>query len=129
MSTYTHQNLADLEDVAAARGLGNGFSARFGREALDCEHTGFALHTLEAGVQMPFVHRHKNAEEIYVVLAGSGRILLDEEVRDVATHDAIRVSPGVARSFDAGDDGLQVLVFGPHHDSDGEVLQSGWPEV
>ncbi|WP_354697963.1 hypothetical protein DSM112329_03622 [Paraconexibacter sp. AEG42_29] len=128
MSSYTHKNLADVEDAAAKQGFGDGFSARFAADALDCERTGFALETLEPGRKVPFAHRHHEAEEVYVVLAGSGRMLLDGEVRDLAKHDAIRVSPGVARSFDAGDEGLELLVFGPRHEGDGELLQIDWPE-
>jgi hypothetical protein len=37
--------------------------------------------------------------------------------------DAIRVAAEVARAFEAGPDGLELLVFGPHHEKDGEVLE------
>lgn len=127
MSTYTHKNLADVEDAAAKNGMGEGFSARFAREALDCEKTGFALEKLDPGTKTPFAHRHNEAEEVYVIIDGGGRMLLDETVIDLATKDAVRVSPGVARSFEAGPDGLEFLVFGPHHKNDGEVLQVEWP--
>jgi mannose-6-phosphate isomerase-like protein (cupin superfamily) len=127
MSTYTHKNLADVEDAAAKNGMGEGFSARFAREALECERTGFALEKLAPRAKVPFAHRHEEAEEVYVVLDGAGRMLLDEEIIELKKHDAVRVSPGVARSFDAGPDGLEFLVFGPHHKNDGEILQVDWP--
>lgn len=129
MSTYTLKNLGDVEDAAAKNNMGEGFSARFAREALDCEHTGFALQKLAADTATPFAHRHDEAEEVYVVIDGGGRMMLDDEFIDVGRYDAVRVSPGVARSFAAGPEGLEFLVFGPHHQGDGEILPYEWPEA
>jgi mannose-6-phosphate isomerase-like protein (cupin superfamily) len=118
--SYTKKNLRDLDDVAAARGA-KGFEARFGAGDLGCETTGFALETIHPGARTPFKHHHENAEEVYVVIAGSGTMALDNEQIDVGPLDAIRVAPQVERFFSAGDDGLEVLVFGPRHQGDGEI--------
>jgi mannose-6-phosphate isomerase-like protein (cupin superfamily) len=75
-----------------------------------------------------FGHRHRTAEEIYVVLAGTGRVKLDDEVVELAPLDAVRVSPGVARSSAAGPDGLEVLIFGPHVESDWETVHGLWAD-
>lgn len=122
MSGYTKKNLRELEDDAAKHGMGEGFSARFAAGALDCEATGFALQTLAPGTSVPFAHRHDEAEEVYVVLSGGGTMVLDGEPVPIAALDAIRVSPKLARTFDAGDDGLEFLVFGPRHEGDGEII-------
>jgi mannose-6-phosphate isomerase-like protein (cupin superfamily) len=79
---------------------------------------------VKPGQREAFAHRHRTAEEIYVVLAGTGRVKLDEELVELAPLDAVRVSPGVARSFEAGPDGLHVLIFGPHVESDGEIVHN-----
>jgi mannose-6-phosphate isomerase-like protein (cupin superfamily) len=76
---------------------------------------------------LAFGHRHENAEEVYVILAGSGRVKLDDEIVDVETMDAIRVSPEVTRAFEAGPAGIEVLAFGPRHEGDGELVQGWWP--
>jgi mannose-6-phosphate isomerase-like protein (cupin superfamily) len=94
MSTYTRKNLRDVEDSAAKHGLGEGFAARFAREDLASEATGLSLQSLAPDATVPFAHRHENAEEIYVILAGSGQMLLGDETLAVAPYDAIRVSPG-----------------------------------
>jgi mannose-6-phosphate isomerase-like protein (cupin superfamily) len=73
-----------------------------------------------------FAHRHGRAEEIYVVLTGSGRVKLDDEYVELGVLDAVRVSPGVARSFEAGPDGLEVLIFGPHVENDSEIVSDFW---
>ena len=118
--SYTKKNLRDVEDAAAARGA-QGFEARFATGDLDCEGTGLALETLAPGHRSPFKHRHENAEEVYVVLSGSGSISLDGEEVELGPLDAIRVAPPVERWFSAGDDGLEILVFGPRHQGDGEI--------
>jgi mannose-6-phosphate isomerase-like protein (cupin superfamily) len=72
------------------------------------------------------MHRHASAEEIYVILSGTGRIKLDDEILDVRALDAIRVAPAVARALEAGNDGLEFLAFGPHHAADGEPVDDDW---
>jgi len=62
----------------------------------------------------------------YVILSGSGKVKLADQVFEVRTLDAIRVSPEVARAFEAGPDGLEFLAFGPHHPSDGEPVEDPW---
>jgi mannose-6-phosphate isomerase-like protein (cupin superfamily) len=81
---------------------------------------------LRPGKRSPFSHRHASAEEIYVVLSGSGRIKLDDRISDVRALDAIRIAPQVARAFEAGPEGLELLAFGPHHAGDGEQVDDPW---
>jgi mannose-6-phosphate isomerase-like protein (cupin superfamily) len=124
--SYTIKNLDRTKDSAPQFGFAELGEAHFPREELDCETVGFAYHRLKPGKRQAFGHRHENAEEVYVVLDGSGRIRLDDEIREISQHDAIRVSPSVARAFEAGADGLTLLVFGPRHESDGELLHDFW---
>jgi quercetin dioxygenase-like cupin family protein len=126
--SYTIKNLRETADSAPGFGLGEMGEAHFPRKELGAESTGLAYHVLHAGKRQPFGHRHDEAEEIYVVIAGSGRMRLDEEVVEVSALDAIRVAPPVKRAFEAGPDGLSLLVFGPHHEKDGEVLRDFWQD-
>ncbi len=80
------------------------------------------------GKRSPFVHRHEDAEEIYVILGGSGRVKLDDQIADVRRLDTIRVAPEVARAFEAGPEGLEFLAFGPHHPGDGEPVDDPWAD-
>lgn len=123
---YTKRNLRDIEDSAAAFGYGEVQESRFGREALEAEETGFAHHALKPGQRSPFGHRHEAAEEIHVVLRGTGRIKLDDELVEVGPMDVIRVDPQVTRAFEAGPDGLEYLVFGPRREGDGDLDQDFW---
>jgi len=119
--SYTIKNLREVEDMAPRFGFDTVQEARFPWRDLNAEKTGLAYHRIKPG-QRGLAHRHENAEEVYVVLSGNGRVNLDGQVERLETMDAIRVSPTVARAFEAGPDGLELLAFGPHHESDGEIL-------
>jgi mannose-6-phosphate isomerase-like protein (cupin superfamily) len=121
--SYTIKNLREVDDVAPRFGFDQVQEARFGRRDLGAETIGLALHRVKPDCQQAFAHRHNEAEEVYVVISGHGRIKLDDEVREIGPMDAVRVSPPIARAFAAGPEGLELLVFGPHHEGDGEVLK------
>ena len=123
---YTQINLADVEDAAPANGFADRWEARVARVPLGAEQTGVTHFRLRPGKRSPFAHRHTRAEEVYVILSGSGRIKLDDEVLDVRPLDAIRVAPEVVRAMEAGRDGLEFVVFGPHHGADGEEVDDPW---
>jgi mannose-6-phosphate isomerase-like protein (cupin superfamily) len=123
---YTLKKLTDIADSAPSSGFGDIQEARFARDALDTELTGFSHHRIKPDRRQPFGHRHDKAEEVYVVLAGSGRAKFDEAVVELGTLDAVRVAPGVTRAFEAGPDGLELLVFGPRCDGDGEIVMGWW---
>jgi quercetin dioxygenase-like cupin family protein len=123
---HTQINLADVEDAAPANGFGDRWEARVARAALDAEATGVTHFRLKPGRRSPFAHRHAEAEEVYVVLGGSGRVKLDDQLFDVRRLDAIRVAPSVVRAFEAGPDGLELLAFGPHRAADGEQVADPW---
>ncbi len=122
------KKLTHVEDSAPTFGLGEVQEARFANDELATEHTGVSYHRLKGGKRHAFAHRHENAEEVYVVLAGSGRVKLDDEIVGLEALDAIRVAPGVTRAFEAGSDGIELLAFGPRHDGDGEVIQNWWTD-
>src|SRR4051794_35231448 len=100
--TFTRVSLGRVEDAAPPHGLGDRWEARVARVALEAERTGVSHFRLFPGKRSPFMHRHAEAEEIYVVLSGSGRMKLGDEIIEVGPLDAIRVAPTPARAFEAG---------------------------
>jgi mannose-6-phosphate isomerase-like protein (cupin superfamily) len=128
MSNYTIKKITEVEDSAPKFGLDSVGEARFAKNELDAEATGVTYLSLKPGKRQTFGHRHDAAEEIYVVLSGSGRVKLDDEIREISERDAIRVSPKVVRAFEAGTEGLEVLAVGARHDGDGELLQDWWSD-
>lgn len=125
---FAIKNLREVADSAAEYGLSDIQEARFPREDLGAETTGFAYHVIRPGRRQAFAHRHEQAEELHVVINGTGRVKLDDEVREIGPLDAIRVSPAVTRAFEAGPEGLELLVFGPRHERDGEIVQGFWTD-
>ena len=125
---FTKVSLAAVDDAAPGNGFGHRWEARVARTALAAERTGVTLFRLRPGKRSPFTHRHTEAEEIYVVLSGTGRAKLDGQLVDVVPLDCIRVAPATARAFEAGPDGLELLAFGPHHPGDGEPVKDPWTD-
>jgi mannose-6-phosphate isomerase-like protein (cupin superfamily) len=125
---YTMKNLEEVPDAAPRMGVDATQEVRFARADLDAEEVGFTLHRVKPGTRQGIGHRHDQAEEVYVVISGAGRIKLDDETLEIVPLDAIRVAPQVTRSFEAGPDGLEFIAFGPRHDGDGEVFPGWWTD-
>ena len=129
MTDFTITNLADVDDSAPKFGIGEIQEARFATKALDAEQLGLAYIRLKPDQVSPFAHRHETQEELYVVLSGSGSVVLDEEQRDLRPLDAVRVAPSVARSFTSGPEGLDIVAFGAPAlsggSNDGEIIEPG----
>ena len=129
MSTgYARINIEDVEDIAAKFGMGEVGEARYVREDVGAERVGLSWYRMNPGRRTGFGHRHDEVEEMYVVLGGSGRVKLDDEVLDVRRGDIVRVAPESVREFEAGPDGMELLATGMHVDGDGELLQDWWPQ-
>jgi mannose-6-phosphate isomerase-like protein (cupin superfamily) len=126
--SYTKMNLNETADSAPKFGLEQMGEAHFPREELDAKTTGLSYQVLKPGKRQLFGHKHDKAEEVYVVLSGSGRVRLDDEIVDLSELDAIRVEPSVMRAFEAGPDGMAWIAFGPHHDKDGEMDREFWQD-
>ena len=125
---YTHKKLTDVKDSAPEFGLGDVQEARFAKGELDAEKTGVSYFDVKPNQRAPFGHKHDEAEEVYVVIAGSGRMKLDDEIIEVTELDAIRVAPEVVRAFESGPNGIRVLAMGARHDGDGEIIQGWWDD-
>jgi len=113
MAGYTVVNLkTDVEDLAPKFGYAPNMEARFANEPLGLGKTGLSYQRLAPNFRMPFGHRHEEQEEIYVVLSGSMRAKLDEDIVELKAHDAVRVAPGTIRQFEGGPEGVELLAFG-----------------
>jgi mannose-6-phosphate isomerase-like protein (cupin superfamily) len=125
---FTVRKLTDVEDSAPKFGYGEVQEARFASKDLETEDTGVSHLRVKPGKRQGFAHKHENAEEVYVVIAGSGRVKLDDEIVDVDALDAIRVAPGVTRQFEGGPDGLELIACGARHEGDGELIPGWWSD-
>ncbi len=130
MSGYTLRNLKEVEDSAPAFGLSPSLEARFARTELGLVSSGVSYQRLAPGARVPFGHRHATQEELYVVVAGSGRIKLDDEIVELGEWDALRIAPEVMRCVEGGQNGIELLLFGaPSVESaDVEMVQGWWSD-
>jgi quinol monooxygenase YgiN/quercetin dioxygenase-like cupin family protein len=123
---FAIMNLDEVEDQAPKFGYGDVLEARFATAALGAHETGVSFQRLRPGARQAFGHSHHHGEEVYVVLAGGGRVKIDDEIRAVIARDAIRVAPESGRAFEAGPDGLELLAFGRRLPGDAVPAPDFW---
>jgi quercetin dioxygenase-like cupin family protein len=131
MSDYTLINLKeDVEDQAPNFGLSPNLETRMARVPLGLENSGVSYIRIAPGFRIPFGHKHKQQEEIYVLVNGSARIKIEDEVRDLKQWDAVRLHRNTVRGFEAGEDGAEFLAIGAPNTGpgDAEVIQDWWSD-
>jgi mannose-6-phosphate isomerase-like protein (cupin superfamily) len=128
MSDYTITNFMDVEDSAASRSPDGSIQARFARSSIDSDHLGVSHFKLAPNFRAPFGHRHREQEEVYVVIAGSGKMRLDDKTEELKLWDVVRVAPQVGRAYESGPDGLVMIAIGSDRPEggDGEMLPEFW---
>jgi mannose-6-phosphate isomerase-like protein (cupin superfamily) len=129
MADYTKVNLREVEDLAPSFGI-EGLEARFARTALQLDKHGVSLFRMQPGFRAPFGHHHAVQEEVYVLVSGSGRLKVDDEILDLAPWDAVRVPAAATRALEAGPEGAEVLITGAPstQGQDGEMVHGWWTD-
>jgi quercetin dioxygenase-like cupin family protein len=125
MPPYSIKNFQDIESTTPA-----GLEARFARKFLDSDHVGVSYFKYAPGFRSPSGHRHREQEEVYVVISGFGRVKLDDEIIDLRQWDVVRVAPQTVRGFEAGPEGMEVIAVGSDRPEggDGERIDDWWTE-
>ncbi|HEY1540740.1 MAG TPA: hypothetical protein VGF63_15160 [Solirubrobacteraceae bacterium] len=123
---HTTTNLDDIKDLAPEHGMGEIGEARFARTALGAEKIGLANYRMNAGRRLGFGHRHGEVEEIYLILAGSGRFKIEDEIIEVGARDVVYCPPSAMREWEAGPDGMEIVAFGGHAEGEAEMQKDWW---
>ena len=131
---YTRTNIKrDIEDIGSVFDGPPDLEFHAATKPLELEQSALTHQRVPPGYRFPYGHSHHTQEEVYVVVRGSGRMKVDDEVFDLEEWDAVRVPPGMWRGFEAGPDGLELLVIGapnlgddPRGDVDG--LRDWWAD-
>ena len=128
MAGWTKLNLKDdVDDQAPNFGLQGKLEARMARVPLEMENAGVSYQRLAPNYRVPFAHRHKTQEEVYIVLSGSARANLEGEVVELRPFDALRVHKDVMRGFEAGTDGVELIAVGAPNTGPGDAeVEQGW---
>ena len=130
MAGYTITNLKEVEDQAPNFGLSPHLEARMARVPLELEEFGISYQRLAPGYRLPFGHTHNVQEEVYVIVNGSARVKLDDEVVELEQWDAVRVPKETMRSFEAGPEGAELIAVGAPNTGPGDanVFQAWWSD-
>jgi mannose-6-phosphate isomerase-like protein (cupin superfamily) len=131
MPDYTLVNLKnDVQDMAPQFGYAPNMESRFARKNLELENSGVSYFKIAPDFRVPFGHRHGEQEEVYLVIRGSARLKLDDEIVEMREMDAIRVPGAVRRGMEAGPEGAEIIAFGaPNTDNkDAEMIQDFWTD-
>jgi mannose-6-phosphate isomerase-like protein (cupin superfamily) len=124
MPGFTIVNFMDLDGSA-----GGDRDGRFARSHIASDHVGVTLYRYAPNVHTEMGHRHREQEEVYIVIAGSGQAKLDDEIVDLKRWDVVRVAPSTVRAFSAGPEGLQLVIAANDRPEggDGERIEGFWP--
>ena len=128
MANYTVKNLKQVDNAAEQFGLDDNLEARFAKKPLELDKLGISYQRLEPNFRMPFGHKHGEQEEVYVIVDGSARVKLDDELVDLKQWDALRVPGDVMRNFEAGPDGVVYIAVGAPQADDTEMVQGWWAD-
>jgi mannose-6-phosphate isomerase-like protein (cupin superfamily) len=126
MSSYTKKNLRDVENQAPNFDMPKELDARFARSDIEGETLGLTVFKLDPGFRIPFGHKHSAQEEVYVVVRGSGRVKVDDDIIELREWDAIRFDQDAMRNVEAGPDGIEYLAFSAGNDSSDAEMTPGW---
>jgi mannose-6-phosphate isomerase-like protein (cupin superfamily) len=127
MGNYTKANLRnDVDNAAPKFGMPDEMQARFARSAIEGETLGLSLFTLEPNFRIPFGHKHESQEEVYVVVRGSARVKVEDEIVELGEWDAIRIGKDTMRDMEAGPEGVEYLAFGAGDDPSEAEMAPGW---
>jgi mannose-6-phosphate isomerase-like protein (cupin superfamily) len=131
MADYTVLNLKnDVEDMAPRFGYAPDMESHFARIPLGLRNSGVSYFKIAPDFRAPFGHRHGEQEELYLVIRGSARLKLGEDIVELGELDAVRVPGSLTRGMEAGPDGAEIVVFGaPNTDNkDIEMVQDFWTD-
>jgi mannose-6-phosphate isomerase-like protein (cupin superfamily) len=125
MSDYAIANLKEIDDSAGD--YAPDLEAHFARKHLDSDHLGVSYFRYGPGFRSPMGHSHREQEEAYVVISGSGRIRINDEILPLRQWDVVRVAPKALRGLEGGDDGLEIIAIGSDRPEGGDgVPETDW---
>jgi uncharacterized cupin superfamily protein len=122
MSDYTIINLKELDNSAGTHAPN--LEAYFGRKHLDSEHLGVSYFRYGPGFRSSMGHSHREQEEVYVVVNGSGRIKLNDDIVELRQWDVVRVAPATVRALEGGPDGLEFIAIGADRPEGGDGVRA-----
>ena len=129
MAGYTVQNLNEVQNQGENFGINpDELQLRMAKDPLECQNAGISLLRLGPDYRAPFGHNHKTQEEIYVLVNGTARMKIEDEIVEMQPLTAVRVDSGTMRGYEAGSEGADLIVIGAPRTGpgDADVVQGWW---
>lgn len=127
MARYTVKKLTEIEDQAPKFGLAPNLEFRVAGEPLDAEQSAISYLRVAPNYRLAFGHKHKQQEEIYVLVNGSARLKLDDDVLELGPWDTVRIAKETVRNVEAGPEGAELILFGAPKTGPGDAdVEMGW---
>jgi quercetin dioxygenase-like cupin family protein len=127
MAGYSVVNLKEVEDSAEKFGYAPNLETRFARGPLELEESGLSYLRIAPGFRLPWGHVHGEQEEVYLVLSGSARVKVEDEVVELGPWDTLRMAPNMWHGVEAGPEGAEMLLFGaPNTENEDVQMEQGW---
>jgi mannose-6-phosphate isomerase-like protein (cupin superfamily) len=123
MGDFTRVNLKEVEDQAPKFGM-NELEFRVAREPLELSNSAVSYMRIAPNYRLPFGHTHDSQEELYVLVDGSARLKLDDEIVELKRFDAVRIPKDTMRNLEGGPDGAEVILFGAPKTGPGDAQMS-----
>jgi mannose-6-phosphate isomerase-like protein (cupin superfamily) len=100
---------------------------RSARVPLEMENAGVSYLRVAPNFRMPFGHQHNVQEEVYVLVNGSAKLKLDDDVIDLKPLDAVRIHRETMRNIEGGPEGAELIAFGAPNTGPGDApMTQGW---
>lgn len=128
MAGFTVKNLKEVENQGVKFGIDeNEIELRMAKDPLECEQCGISYLKLGKNYRVPWGHNHKTQEEVFILISGSARMKVEDEVIEMAPFTAVRVAREAMRGYEAGPEGAELLVIGAPRTGGGDAdIEQGW---
>jgi mannose-6-phosphate isomerase-like protein (cupin superfamily) len=131
MAGYTVQNLKEVENQGVNFGIDpSDMELRMAKDPLECANAGISYLKLGPGFRAPFGHTHKMQEEIYILISGSARVKLNDDVIEMEPFTAVRIAQDTMRSYEGGPEGAELIAIGAPKTGpgDGDTTPGWWSD-
>jgi mannose-6-phosphate isomerase-like protein (cupin superfamily) len=127
MADYAVVKTSEVPDQGPNLGLAPELEIRFLRNDLGCEDCGVSYARLAPNWRMPHGHKHKRQEEIYLLISGSARMKLGEDIVELEPWTAVRVPSDTMRAIESGSNGAEFVIVGAPNTGPGDAInETDW---
>ncbi|HEV8603445.1 MAG TPA: hypothetical protein VGQ68_08665 [Gaiellaceae bacterium] len=127
MADYKVVKVSDVPDQGPNLGVAPDLEVRFLRNDLGCEDCGVSYARLAPNWRYPYGHKHKRQEEIYLLVSGTARIKVGDDIVELEPWTAVRIPNDTMRAIEAGPEGAEFVMVGAPNTGPGDgINETNW---